>query len=98
MVRPESVDAILDRCGQARNSGEPQERHEGLMAFSDWMQSRPGKEEDRRLGMQISNIILDAANSYNEATTNDPQSMADVAAKRIAALLKEVRDGERTSS
>jgi hypothetical protein len=45
-------------------------------------------DEDTCLQMQISDMILDVANSYPTATTSDLQGMADVAARKIVELIR----------
>jgi hypothetical protein len=45
-------------------------------------------DDDMRLEMQITDKILEVANSYNDVTTSDLQGMADVAAKKIIELVR----------
>jgi hypothetical protein len=74
----------------AKQRGFDDQYFEDFMAVSDWLQASEEKIGDTRLEIEIANIILGVANSYNEATTSDLQGMADVAAKRIVELLKSV--------
>jgi hypothetical protein len=48
-------------------------------------------DKETRLQMQISDVILEVANSYPTATTSDLQAMADVAAKKIGELVRTPR-------
>jgi hypothetical protein len=45
-------------------------------------------DDEMRLEMKISDMILDVANIFPKATTSDLQGMADVAATKIIELVR----------
>jgi len=51
-----------------------------------------GMDEESRLQTQISDMILNVANSYPKATTSDLLGMADVAARKILDAVKKADD------
>jgi hypothetical protein len=77
-----------------KQHGFDDEHFEDFMAVSDWLQAASEKDQPTGLEMKVADIILDVANSYNEATTSDLQGMTDMAVRKIIELARR-RDSAR---